>query len=121
MTLQAPFPWFGGKSRAAGLIWPRFGDVPNYVEPFAGSLSVLLARPHPPRIETVNDKDGFVANFWRALQADPEGVAREADWPVNENDQHARHIWLVGQRETLTARLEGDPLFARTQRQPNCR
>lgn len=39
---QAPFPWFGGKSRAAELIWSRFGDVPNYVEPFAGSLAVLL-------------------------------------------------------------------------------
>ena len=43
-TLKAPFPWFGGKSRAAHLIWPRFGKVGNYVEPFAGSLSVLLAR-----------------------------------------------------------------------------
>ena len=107
--LQAPFPWFGGKSRAADLIWPRFGDVPNYVEPFAGSLAVLLARPHAPQIETVNDKDGFIANFWRAVQADPKAVAHHADWPVNENDQHARHVWLVGQRETLTARLEGDP------------
>lgn len=46
--LKAPFPWFGGKSRAAHLIWPRFGNVPNYVEPFAGSLAVLLNRPHAP-------------------------------------------------------------------------
>jgi hypothetical protein len=55
--LRAPFPWFGGKSRAAPAIWERFGDVANYVEPFAGSLAVLLARPHAPRIETVNDAD----------------------------------------------------------------
>ncbi len=41
--LKAPFPWFGGKSRAAELIWSRLGDVSNYVEPFAGSLAVLLA------------------------------------------------------------------------------
>lgn len=109
MTLQAPFPWFGGKSRAASLIWQRLGNVPNYVEPFAGSLAVLLGRTHEAGIETVNDKDGFVSNFWRALQADPEEVARWADWPVNENDQHARHMWLVEQRGTLTARLEGDP------------
>ena len=59
----------------------------------------------------MNDKDGFICNVWRALKADPEGVAVAADWPVNENDLHARHIWLVGQRETLTARLEGDPEF----------
>jgi hypothetical protein len=48
--------WFGGKSRAAELVWSRLGDIGNYVEPFAGSLAVLLARPHEPRIETINDK-----------------------------------------------------------------
>jgi DNA adenine methylase len=110
--LQAPFPWFGGKSRAAALLWPRFGNVRNYVEPFAGSLAVLLARPTPfLGCETVNDLDGFVGNFWRALQADPDDVARWADWPVNENDQHARHLWLLDRRDTLTARLAGDPAF----------
>lgn len=110
MELRAPFPWFGGKSRIGPLVWERFGDVVNYVEPFAGSLAVLLARPEGwTGSETINDKDGFVANFWRALAADPDAVALEADWPVNENDQHARHAWLVAQRETLTARLEGDP------------
>ena len=55
--LKAPFPWFGGKSRVADIVWDRFGDVANYVEPFFGSGAVLLARPHPPRIETVNDLD----------------------------------------------------------------
>jgi len=50
--LKAPFPWFGGKSRCAHLVWERFGDVPNYVEPFYGSGAVLLGRPFPPRIET---------------------------------------------------------------------
>ena len=33
--LTAPFTWFGGKRKAAPLIWERFGDVANYVEPFA--------------------------------------------------------------------------------------
>jgi DNA adenine methylase len=95
MSLSAPFPWFGGKSRAAHLIWPRFGDVPNYVEPFAGSLAVLLARPHPAKTETINDLDCYVANFWRAVQHDPAGVATFADWPVNEADLLARHEWLI--------------------------
>lgn len=111
MSLAAPFPWFGGKSRAASLIWAALGDVPNYVEPFAGSLATLLARPHVPRIETVNDKDGFIANVWRAIAADPDGVAYYADWPVNENDLHARHSWLVARRDELTPRLEGDPSY----------
>lgn len=29
----------------------------------------------------------------------------------HENDQHARHAWIVGQRDGLTARLEGDPEY----------
>ncbi len=94
-SLKAPFPWFGGKRLAAELVWARFGNVANYVEPFAGSLAVLLARPHAPRVETVNDLDCYLSNFWRATQHDPEAVARYADWPVNEADLRARHQWLV--------------------------
>jgi len=107
--LRAPFPWFGGKSRVAHLVWERFGDTPNYVEPFAGSLAVLLARPHEPRTETVNDRDGFLANFWRAVQHAPEQTARFADWPVNEADLHARHRWLLAQRSGLYEAILSDP------------
>ncbi len=114
--LQAPFPWFGGKSRVAPLVWRAFGDVRNYVEPFFGSGAVLLGRPQPfEGTETVNDKDGFVSNFWRAVSSEPDAVAEWADWPVNENDQHARHLWLVERRESLTAKLEGDPGYYDTQ------
>jgi len=108
--LKAPFPWFGGKSRVAHLVWDRFGDVPNYVEPFAGSLAVLLMRPHPAKTETVNDKDCMIANFWRALQHDPDEVSRYADCPVNEADQHARHVWLCSQEE-FRERMKVDPDF----------
>jgi site-specific DNA-adenine methylase len=106
--MKAPFPWFGGKSRVAHLVWDRFGNVANYVEPFAGSLAVPLERPHKPRIETVNDRDCFIANFWRAVQSDPDGVARYADQPVNEADQHARHLWLIQQTKWVE-RMKTDP------------
>ena len=106
------FPWFGGKSPVADLVWERLGDPANYVEPFFGSGAVLFLRPGGAgHIETVNDADGFVANFWRALQHDPESVAVHADNPVNEADLHARHLWLIGQRERITDRLCGDPEF----------
>ncbi len=108
MTLLAPFPWFGGKRRVASLVWERFGSVPNYVEPFAGSLAVLLSRPHEPGTESVNDLDGYISNFWRAIQAEPGEVARVADWPVSECDLHARHQWLVG-RATFRERMLTDP------------
>lgn len=107
-AVKAPFPWFGGKSRAAPLVWQALGDVKNYVEPFAGSLAVLLGRPHAPHIETVNDLDCYLANFWRAVQADPEAVARWADAPVNEADLSARHQWLVDQAG-FRERMKTDP------------
>lgn len=109
--LYAPFPWFGGKRRVAPIIWAALGDVPNYVEPFAGSLAVLLGRPHDPQRETVNDKDAYIANFWRAMRSDPEKVAKWADWPINENDLHARHKWLREQKPNLVERAESDMDF----------
>jgi len=97
IALRAPFPWFGGKSRAASLVWDHFGDVAHYAEPFAGSLAVLLRRPptHRRRLETVNDLDCHICNFWRSVQADPEAVITAADWPISEPDLHARHAYLV--------------------------
>jgi DNA adenine methylase len=109
--LKAPFPWFGGKSRAASLVWERFGDVKNYVEPFAGSLAVLLSRPSPPNVETVNDKDAYLANFWRAIQWAPDETARWADSPVNEADILARHKWLLRTGAKRLELLREDPEF----------
>jgi hypothetical protein len=113
VKLKAPFPWFGGKSRVASLVWERLGDVDNAIEPFAGSIAFLLARPHPPRIETVNDADCYVANFWRATTRDPEAVAEHADGPVNEADLHARHRWLVlsGEAAMFRERMRTDPEY----------
>jgi site-specific DNA-adenine methylase len=111
MNVKPPFPYFGGKSKVAPLVWRRFGAVTNYVEPFCGSAAMLLNRPEPQGVETVNDADGYLSNFWRATQHDPEAVARWADNPVNENDLHAVHSWLVANKEDFLARLEGDPEY----------
>ena len=111
--LKAPFPYFGGKSAIAAKVWKRFGDVKNYVEPFFGSGAVLLARPHSPRVETVNDANAWLTNFWRALQHDPAGVAAYADYPVSELDLHARgdFIYCNSDVDEFVAQLRGDPAF----------
>ena len=108
-NLAAPFPWFGGKSGAVALVWKAFGNIQNYVEPFAGSAAMLLGAPKGKRVETINDADGHVANFWRAITQDPEAVAHHADWPVNETDLFARHSWLVRNKQDLLDKLHGDP------------
>lgn len=110
-ALKAPFPHFGGKSRIAAEVWKALGDVDNYIEPFFGSGAVMLARPTAPRIETANDFDCYLANFWRATAHDPEKVVAFADGPVNEADLHARHRWLVlsDDAELFRRRMRTDP------------
>lgn len=113
---KAPFPWFGGKADAAPVVWGLLGDVEHYVEPFAGSLAVLLNRPHPCNrpyhSETVNDLDGLLVNAWRAIQWHPEQTAEHASWPVTEADKTARQIaclrWRTDRNLDL---LAGDPTW----------
>jgi len=112
MTLAAPFPYFGGKRRAAPRIWQALGDPSGYVEPFAGSAAVLLARPPftGRRVETLNDADGWLINAWRAIQLSPDAVVAAVWGPVAEIDYHARLAWLQERRTPdLVAWLEGDP------------
>ena len=93
---KTPFPYFGGKADAAPAVWDALGDVSHYVEPFCGSLAVLLRRPHPCNrayfSETVNDADGFLVNVWRSIQMSPQETAEWASWPVTEADITARHL-----------------------------
>lgn len=119
--LKSPYPYFGGKGPVMQIAWQAMGwDVPVFLDPFMGSNAPLLHRPRwdewQPRHnehEIVNDLDGFIVNFWRAVQRDPEAVARYANAPVYESELHARHAWLVNQASEidLPARLEGDPEY----------
>jgi len=113
---KTPWPWFGGKADAAPDVWAALGDVDHYVEPFAGSLAVLLRRPHEANrayhSETVNDLDGLLVNAWRSMQMSPDAMADAASWPVSEADLHARHLALVRWREERQLEhLMGDPAF----------
>jgi len=85
---KTPFPWFGGKADAAEIVWEALGDPAHFCEPFAGSLAVLLRRPHQPNrtyySETVADTDSLLCNFWRAVQFKPQETAEAASWPVSE-------------------------------------
>lgn len=109
--LHSPIPYFGKKPPpVVAEIWRRFGTVDAFVDPSFGSASVLLGRPLPVRgVEIINDLCGLAVNFWQAVKADPEAVARHARQPNFENCAHARHVWLTNQRSDLVARLEGNP------------
>ena len=73
--MRAPFAYFGGKSGMAPWIASLMPAHRVYMEPFAGSLAVLLAKAPVP-FEIVNDVDGALATFWRVLRDDHEQLVR---------------------------------------------
>ena len=109
--LQAPFPYFGGKKSVADIVWKALGQPKHYMEPFCGSAAVLLARPdHDPsvHVESICDKDGFIANAWRSIKYSPDETAKYCDWPVIHADLSARRKVLIENEERLLENLIAD-------------
>jgi DNA adenine methylase len=109
-TLISPLPYFGAKTAIAPQLVALMPQHRHYVEPFAGSLAVLLAKPPSP-METVNDLDGDLVTFWRVLRDQPKQLARAcaltpwsrrefasahtATYPDDITDlERARRIWV---------------------------
>lgn len=105
-AIRPPFGYYGGKSRMASTIVSLMPAHRIYVEPFAGSLAVLLAKM-PATHEVVNDLDGLVVNFWRQLRDRPADLARvcaatpyardeysAADLDVDNDLERARRWWV---------------------------
>jgi DNA adenine methylase len=70
-----PFGWYGGKFSHLDWLLPLLPPCHHYCEPFAGSAAVLLNRPPSP-VETYNDLDGEVVNFFRALRDESDALIR---------------------------------------------
>ncbi len=65
------FGWYGGKFSHLDWLLPLLPEALHYCEPFGGSAAVLLNRKPMP-VETYNDIDGEVANFFRILREQKE-------------------------------------------------
>jgi DNA adenine methylase len=104
--MKPPFTYFGGKTSMAERIAAILPAHEHYLEPFAGSLAVLLAKPPSP-METVNDLDGDLMNFWQVLRERPEELERVCALTPHSRAEHqvslqpaaddlerARRIWI---------------------------
>ncbi|WP_275558566.1 DNA adenine methylase [Streptomyces sp. 5-6(2022)] len=104
--MKSPVPYFGSKASIAKRIVSLLPEHTHYVEPFAGGLSVLLAK-EPSRLETVNDIDGQLVTFWRVLRDRPDDLGRvcaltphsraehTASYePVADELETARRVWV---------------------------
>ncbi|MER5843237.1 DNA adenine methylase [Streptomyces prasinus] len=119
-AVRSPVPYFGSKQRIAPWIVSLLPQHDHYVEPYAGGLSVLLAK-RPSAMETVNDLDGELMTFWRVLRERPTELLRAcmltphsraelaATWDPTEDDlELARRIWCrLAQGRSGTLRNTG--------------
>jgi DNA adenine methylase len=67
------FGWYGGKYIHLDWLLPLLPKTTHYCEPFGGSASVLINR-EPSPVETYNDLDGEVANFFRVLREQKDAL-----------------------------------------------
>ena len=76
MSKRIAFGWYGGKYSHLDWLLPLLPPTTHYCEPFGGSAAVLINR-EPSPVETYNDIDGQVVNFFRVLR-DQKGTLIEA-------------------------------------------
>ena len=67
------FGWYGGKFSHLDWLMPLLPPAHHYCEPFGGSAAVLVNRAPSP-VETYNDIDGEIANFFRVLRDQKEAI-----------------------------------------------
>lgn len=101
--MKPPVPYFGGKITLGPTIAALLPAHGHYVEPYCGSLAVLLAKP-PSDHETVNDLDGRLMTFWRVLRERPEELARACALTPHARAEHLAAYDLDAQDELEQAR-----------------
>lgn len=101
--MKSPISYFGGK----GVLGPIIADLlpahRHYVEPYCGSLAVLLAKAPSP-METVNDLDAALMTFWRVLRDRQADLERVCALTPHSRAEHAASYDLDGVDELEVAR-----------------
>lgn len=77
MKVRSLAPWFGGKRSLAAEIVEQLGKHTQYLEPFCGSMAVLMQKP-PCQLEIVNDLHGGIVLLARVVASASFGPQLEA-------------------------------------------
>ncbi len=109
------FGWYGGKFSHLSWLLPLLPECHHYCEPFAGSAAVLLNRPPSP-VETYNDIDGEVANFFRVLRDQKESLVEAIGLTPFSREEFYRAVSVNGNASRLSD-LERARLFFTRARQ----
>lgn len=85
------FGWYGGKFSHLSWLLPLLPQAHHYCEPFGGSAAVLLNR-EPAPIETYNDIDGEVVNFFRVLREKKDALIEAIGLTPFSREEFARAV-----------------------------
>jgi DNA adenine methylase len=93
-TIQRPaLRYYGGKWRTAHHIIDLFPRHEHYVEPFGGAASVLLQKP-PARLETYNDLNGEVVEYFQVLRDHTDELVRRLTLtPFARSEYDIAYTW----------------------------
>ena len=91
----------GNKAKLADKIIPLFPPHETYIEPFFGAGGIFFAKPRAKQ-NFLNDLDGDVANLWRLVSEDKQGLIEWLElMPISEE------LFLEWGR----GKLETDPIL----------
>jgi DNA adenine methylase len=101
--VKPPITYIGGKTAIAEHIVSLLPPHDHYVEPFAGSLAVLLAKPQC-KLETVNDQDQALMTFWRVLRDRPGDLERMCALTPHARAEHQVSLTVADDELELARR-----------------
>ena len=93
------FGWYGGKYSHLDWLMPLLPECHHYCEPFAGSAAVLINRKPAP-VETYNDIDGEVVNFFRVLRDHYEELTRGISLTPFSREEY--HLAIYGEKSGIS-------------------
>ncbi len=94
------FGWYGGKFTHLSWLLPHLPDCHHYCEPFAGSAAVLINRPPSP-VETYNDIDGDVVNFFKVLREQKDKLVEAIGLTPFSREEFFRAVSVNGRAAQL--------------------
>lgn len=113
------FGWYGGKYSHLDWLLPLLPATNHYCEPFGGSAAVLLNRKPAP-VETYNDIDSEVVNFFKMLREHKDELIYAIGMTPFSREEYADAIRTNGSSAPDVpnapideASVEEMPLFAR--------
>lgn len=95
MSVKSPISWLGGKYKLASLIVSLFPEHEHYIEVFAGALHVFFHK-YPSELETVNDLNEDLINFWLVCRDRMEELHEKAIWTP-----YSRSLFLQWKNEPV--------------------